>query len=44
MKEFKYCYLWKKTTKKTKQKKTKNIDCITLLNIKSATIFTMQVK
>ena len=34
--EFKYCYLWKK--------KAENIDRITLLNIKSATIFTMQVK
>ena len=35
MEEFKYCYLWNKKLKS---------DCITLLNIKSVTIFTMQVK
>ena len=33
--EFKYCGLWNKKLK---------TDCITLLNIKSVMIFTMQVK
>ena len=34
--EFKYCYFW--------NTKLKNIDYITLLNIKNATIVTMEVK